>query len=294
MQNKACLIKKYAQLLRVKHYLKNIVIFLPIVFGGELFNFEKFKIVILAFIPFCLCTSCVYIINDIKDKDKDRKHPTKCKRPIASGDVPVRKALAFLTCVFVLMAIISAVSICNGIYSYVAIIWLGAYVAINLLYSFGLKKVPILDVSLLAAGFLIRLYYGSCVSQIEVSPWLYLTLLGGSFYLGMGKRRNELKDLLGSETRDVLKKYNYSFLDKNMHISVAFTEICYALWSAQSRHSALIWTVPIIMIIFMKYSLDIESDNSEGNPLDVLLADKMLLVMIILYIVITMICIYLI
>ena len=110
--------------------------------------------------------------------------------------------------------------------------------------------------------------------------------------MGMGKRRNELKNVSEGETRAVLKKYNYAYLDKNMYVCIAFAEITYALWAMQSEHSGLMYTVPIVMIIFMKYSLNIEDSDSEGNPMDVLLGDKLLLVCVLLYGIVSFFSIY--
>ena len=191
-----------------------------------------------------------------------------------------------------LVAVMSFAAVFLDLYSYVAVIWLVAYIVINLIYSKWGKHVPVVDVVLLAVGFLIRLYYGAQVVQVDISAWLYLTVLAGAFYLGMGKRRNELKNVSEGETRAVLRKYNYAFLDKNMYVCIAFAEVTYALWAMQSEHSGLMFTVPVVMVIFMKYSLNIEADDSEGNPMDVLLEDKLLLVCVLLYAIIAFFSIY--
>ena len=284
--------KKYVRMLRVKHWLKNVLIFAPLFFGGALFDYNMILKSVYAFFTFGLAASAVYIINDINDVEKDRKHPTKCRRPIASGEVPINEAKVFCIIMFLLVVVMSLVAVFTNIYSCVAVIWLVAYIVINLLYSKWGKNVPVVDVVLLAAGFLIRLYYGAQVVEINISAWLYLTVLAGAFYLGMGKRRNELKNTSDGETRAVLKKYNYDFLDKNMYVCIAFAELTYALWAMQSGHSGLMYTVPVVMIIFMKYSLNIEADESEGNPMDVLLEDKLLLVCVLLYGIIAFLSIY--
>ena len=286
-------IKHYLRLLRFKHYLKNILIFVPLFFGSTEGNRPSYPILLrtgYAYILFCLCSSIVYIINDIHDMNNDRKHPVKCRRPSSSRAISVFSANILLFILFIMVAGMSVFAIVSGMLGYVAILWLLGYVVINLLYSSGMKNIPIIDIVILASCYVIRLYYGSVVSQIEVSPWLYLTVLGGAFYLGMGKRRNEIQNQPTENTRDVLKKYNYSFLDKNMHICVAFTEIAYALWTI--GHKALLWTVPLIMVIFMKYSLHIEAEDSDANPIDVLLSDKTLMGLGMVYIIIVVICIY--
>lgn len=280
-------LKDYYQLLRVKHYLKNLLIFLPLFFGNKLYNSYLFKNTFFSFIIFCLLTSIIYIINDINDVEKDRKHPTKCKRPIASGNVSINEARLVIFVISSGIILLIILMRRFGYYPLIAIMWLLVYLLINLLYSNKLKTVPILDVAILAMGFLVRLYYGSCVSKIDISSWLYLTVLGGAFYLGLGKRRNELTIQTGANTRDVLKRYSYTFLDKNMYVCVAFTEMTYALWAVQNNHNGIKYTVPIVMVIFMKYSLDIEDKKSEGNPMDILLSDKYLLILIVIFLLVS-------
>ena len=283
--------KNYIKLLRVKHYIKNLLIFAPLFFSGALLGEIAIKVV-YSFIPFCLSTSFVYIINDIKDVEKDKRHPTKCRRPIASGAVNINSAKIYSVIIMMLAAGFAVGAVILDLYPYTTIFLLAIYIILNILYSNGLKNVPVIDVLILAVGFVLRLYYGSCVTQVEISPWLYLTVVGGAFYLGMGKRRNEVRNQSDGNTRAVLRKYNYEFLDKNMYVCVAFTEVCYALWTIQSLNKHLIWTVPIIMVIFMKYSLNIESKDSEGDPINVLLEDKVMLGSVLLYGVIVFVSIY--
>ena len=134
---------------------------------------------------------------------------------------------------------------------------------------------------ILALGFLIRLLYGASIINVEVSPWLYLTIMSFSFYLGLGKRRNEIIKI-GKETRGVLKYYNEEFLDKNMYMCLSISIVFYALWTAFSDNYLLIWTVPLFILILMKYSLNIEKD-SLGDPVDVVLNDKILIGLILVY-----------
>jgi len=149
-----------------------------------------------------------------------------------------------------------------------------------------LKNVPIMDIAILVSGFLIRVIYGGVICNIEVSNWLYLTVMAISFYMGLGKRRNEIIKQ-GTESRKVLKFYNYEFLDKNMYMSLAITIVFYSLWcmdigAVSNSLINIIWTVPLVLIICMKYSLDIEGD-SLGDPVDVILSDKLLLGLALIY-----------
>jgi len=283
--------QNYLELLRVKHYIKNLLIFAPLFFGGQLFDTALFFKTLYAAATFSVGASLVYIVNDINDAGKDRLHPQKCSRPVASGRVSLRRAKFFCFLLMCAVLLLSLAAAEQGVYPLSALLWLLAYIALNLLYSGGLKNIPLLDLLILAAGFVIRLYYGSCVSGIELSPWICLTVWGGAFYLGIGKRRNELQNL-NCSSRSVLKNYSYSFLDKNMYVCLAFTEVCYALWTIQSPYRHMVWSVPVVMLIFMKYSLDVEDKSSDGNPVDILLRDKSLACLTFIYLLILFAGIY--
>lgn len=286
--------KNYLKLMRVHHYLKNVLIFLPLVFSQNLFDLTLLKKTILGFFAFSILSSIVYIVNDIQDVEKDRKHPTKCKRPIASGAVSVKEA-------YILAVVIAVIGITLNYFACgVNLLGWGfvlLYVGLNFAYSMGLKNLPIIDITILVSGFLIRVLYGSAVTAIEVSNWLYLTVISMSFYLGLGKRRNEL-DAQGSKSRKVLKFYNHDFLDKNMYMCLGLTIVFYSLWCVDSTtierysNSNIVWTVPLVMLICMKYSLNVEG-NSDGDPVSVLLKDKILMGMVFLYVLIVLLIIYL-
>ena len=279
--------------MRVHHYIKNFLVFAALACSGQLFNLEKLTAGIAAFIAFCMISSVVYIVNDIRDVEKDRKHPTKCKRPIAAGTVSVKSAWG-LSIVLLLIAIV-----CNCLTFHVtSTLLLVLYLILNLAYSFGLKNVPIVDVTILVAGFLIRILYGAFVTEITISNWLYLTVIALAFYFALGKRRNELKQIGDGETRQVLKAYPVNFLDKNMGMCLTLANVFYALWSMDEKtmsfynNEYLIFTVPIVLLITMKYSLDIEGE-SDGDPVEVLLHDKVLLTLCVLYLAVMFAILYL-
>ena len=284
--------KYYLKLMRVHHYIKNLLVFAALACSGQLFNFEKLTAGIAAFIAFCMVSSVVYIINDIRDVEKDRKHPTKCNRPIAAGTVSVKSAWG-LAVVLLLIAVV-----CNCLTFHVtSTLLLAFYLILNLAYSFGLKNIPIVDVTILVAGFLIRILYGAFVTEITISNWLYLTVIALAFYFALGKRRNELKQIGDGETRQVLKAYPVNFLDKNMGMCLTLANVFYALWSMDEKtmsfynNEYLIFTVPIVLLITMKYSLDVEGE-SDGDPVEVLIHDKVLLALCILYLAIMFAILY--
>jgi len=285
--------KHSLKLMRVHHYIKNFLVFAALACSGQLFDLSKLTAGIAGFVAFCMVSSVVYIINDIRDVEKDRRHPTKCRRPIAAGTVSVKGA-------WVLAGVLLTVAlICNWLtYTSLSTALLGLYLVLNLAYSFGLKNIPIVDVTILVAGFLIRILYGAVVTGITISNWLYLTVIALAFYFALGKRRNELKQIGDGETRKVLKAYPVSFLDKNMGMCLTLANVFYALWSMDENtissynNEYLVFTVPIVLLITMKYSLDVEGD-SDGDPVEVLLHDKVLLALCVVYLAVMFAILYL-
>lgn len=259
--------------LRLKHWIKNFLIYIPLIFSKRLFTAGDITVImLLGFISFGIISSVIYILNDIADKKKDAQHPIKCKRPIASGVVSISTAWFLVTLLGGAGISLSVwVASCTSWWSLVVIL---AYLLLNIGYSTGLKRVPIIEIGILSSGFLLRILYGGYVSGVEVSDWLYLTVLSMSLYLGLGKRRNELERHSYSETREVLAHYNRRFLDRNMYMFLSSGICFYSLW-AIGQHSAMLWSVPFVMIISMRYSLVVES-GSEGDPVDVVLNDYML------------------
>jgi len=276
--------KKYLKLMRVKHYIKNVLVLVPFIFSGQLFQPFYLARAIAGFLAFSLISSVVYIFNDIRDAESDRLHPTKKTRPIASGEITKRAAYIFGGFLLVCAGVLQYFS--NAVYWY-AWTLLALYLVLNLAYSFKLKNIPILDVAILVSGYVIRVLYGATLGGIEISRWLYLTVISMSFYLGLGKRRNELIQLNQDAKREVLRYYNRDFLDKNMYMCLALTIAFYSLWAVDPitteriQMASLVWTVPLVILICMSYSLHIERD-SDGDPVEVLLSDKLLLSLVLL------------
>lgn len=274
---------RYLKLMRVHHYMKNLLVFAALVCSGQLFVPAKLCAGVLGFFAFCATSSAIYIINDIRDCEKDRRHPTKCRRPIASGAVSVRNAACLAVVLFVLAALFIA-----PVFKLSAVLLLLLYIVLNLAYSFGIKNVPIADITVLAAGFVIRVIYGAQLTEIIISNWLYLAVFAMSFYLALGKRRGELIQVTDGDTRSVLKAYPLDFLNRNMTMCLTLGNVFYALWSMDQVTTAfyhnrlLIFTVPIVLLITLKYSLTIDT-ASDGDPVEVLIHDRALLLLVLLY-----------
>lgn len=285
--------KHYLKLMRVHHYIKNLLIFTPLIFGGLFFSSELLLLTVIGFISFSLLASSIYIINDIQDVEADRLHPTKKNRPLAMNAISLTNAKILFIVLLLIVTVIQIVFFKDSIWS---IVILAIYFTLNVLYSNGLKHYPIIDISILVSGFVLRLLYGSSITSIEISNWLYLTVLMMSFYLALGKRRNEMEK--STTTRKVLQYYNQAFLDKNMYMCLALTIGFYSLWTvdpvtiSRLSNEYLVWTVPLVILICMKYSLNIERD-SDGDPVEVIIKDKVLLSLIVAFMCVCMAIIYL-
>lgn len=283
--------KEYLKLIRPFHWVKNVLIFVPIFFSGQLFNVTKIATLILGFIAFSLVASSVYIINDIQDADKDRKHPTKRFRPIASGKISKTHARIFLAALLIISALIICFLARSGADVLTAAGLPLLYFILNIAYSNGLKNIPLLDVVIIATGFVIRLVWGGELVLIRLSDALLLTVISASMFLGFGKRRNELRK--GTSTRKVLKAYSLPFLDKTMYIYIGLTLVFYSLWTISTKSAWLVYTVPLAMIIVSDYCLIIESDSSDGDPAEVLKHSKSLLILLGIFVVAMFLCLYL-
>jgi len=274
--------RKYFKLMRVKHYIKNLLVLLPLIFSGQLFNASSLVQGVIAVLAFSLLSSAIYIFNDIRDVENDRLHPTKKDRPIANGSVSIRTAYILAIGLIICSAVLHFFTHAEQWYAWVFIV---LYLLLNLAYSIKLKSVPIVDIAILVSGFIIRVFYGAAVGGIEMSRWLYLTVIAMSFYLGLGKRRNELMRQDGNASRSVLKFYNQSFLDKNMYMCLALTVAFYSLWAvdpvtiARIQTENIVWTVPLVILICISYSLHVERD-CDGDPVEVLMGNKLLLLLV--------------
>lgn len=245
---------------------------------------------LLIFIEFCLVSSCVYIINDIVDIDKDREHPKKRFRPIASGEVSVNNAIivaAILMGVAVALAFIS-----KNINSFLVIC---LYFGLNIAYSLYLKKMALVDVFVISLGFLMRIYAGAFAIDVKVSSWLLLTALSLSLFLAFGKRYGEKKKIDDKTTRDVLADYDIKTLKGYISICMTLTIVFYSLYCAigsgvLGENSVI--TVPIVMFAMFRYFMNLDKEVNDGDPTDVVLKDRVIQACVLLYVLIVVILIW--
>lgn len=265
--------KTYLELFRVKHYIKNLLIFTTIIFGADLFTNDFYKILI-GFISFSLMSSVIYIINDIIDYDLDKKTPVKKNKPISSGKISKDKALKISILTFFLSLILNYFT-----YSLFSYLYLLAYFLLNLFYSFYGKNIPYLDLLLIITFYIIRIDYGAMILNVTVSLILNLTVIFGSLYLILTKRRVEIEN---KKCRKVLKKYDKKRLRIFSIISLILMLICYVIWCLMQHIKYIMFTPILVLLIFIRY--DKEAKKSlDGNLVDVLLNDKILTLICILY-----------
>ncbi len=286
-------ISDYLRLIRIKQWIKNLFLFAPIIFSHHLFDVYYLNLVLKGFIAFCFISSVVYIINDIADIEQDRSHPVKRNRPLASGRISKTKALLISFIFFAGMFIISYqlnVKFKFAIFT---------YFLINLLYTFKLKQIVLLDIFIIAFGFMIRIVAGGWVMDVHISSWLILTTLFLSLFLAVTKRRSELAVFENnSATRKVLSDYSLTFADQMSTISAAGTVISYAIYTVSDRtkeifHTEnLIFTTPFVVYGIFRYLYLVHKKNLGENPTQVITTDLPMIINIFLWLIFSIFIIY--
>lgn len=270
--------------LRPRQWTKNVFVLAALVFDRQLTNPHAFLRSIASFFLFCLISSTVYIINDILDVEADRQHPTKKKRPIASGALPVPVAIA--AAVVVLITTFPAAYILSPGFAAVALV----YFLVNLAYSTRLKHVPLVDVLIIAAGFVLRVAAGVSVIEVErFSPWLYVVTTLFALYIGFGKRRAEIKLLLenAESHRPALDGYTIPFLDQLITIVSSTTIVAYSLYTFSApnlpENHTMMLTIPFVLYGIFRYLFLMQVNGEGGAPEELLLSDRPLQVVILLW-----------
>jgi 4-hydroxybenzoate polyprenyltransferase len=263
---------------------KNIFIFAAIVFDKQLFVVDSFLRTLAGFALFCLISSSVYIFNDIADVEADRQHPKKKDRPIPSGKLPIPAAWTagiLLTTITLITGYLLAPS-----FAYV----IGLYFLLNVAYSNWLKHIPIIDVFIISAGFVLRVHAGVTLIQVErFSPWLYVVMTLLSLFLGFGKRRAELALLAqgAGSHRKVLDGYTLPLLDQYIMIVSSTTIIAYSLYTFSApnvpKNDSMMLTIPFVVYTIFRYLYLIEVKQAGGAPEEILLSDRPFQVAMILW-----------
>ncbi|MCQ2532257.1 MAG: UbiA prenyltransferase family protein [Saccharofermentans sp.] len=267
--------KKYLQLLRVKNYVKNALIFLPFIFSGSFLTIgDNYVKMVIGVLIFCMTSSLIYIFNDYIDRDKDKLHPKKRHRPLACGTVTPRTAIVFMVILFVGAALLTAILGQINVGK-----WLILYLICNVLYTIWLKNIPVLDITVLAVFFIIRIYYGASLINVPVSDYLLLTVMSVAFLMGANKRQKE--KLQSDDYRGSLKYYSNDFLSKISQMFLVLSIVFYSLWILSDTNMLLnksIMLISIIIIIFILLNYQYLVDNNDdGNPVNIFLSSPVLL-----------------
>jgi len=280
--------------LRPKQWIKNLLVFAGLVFTlnerWRLFTPEMWRYLVrstLAFVLFSLISSTIYLLNDVRDVEKDRRHPVKRNRPVASGALPAWLAV---TTALILMPLLFAASFLLSKPFFVVV---ASYIVMQFGYIFLLKELVLVDVFIIAIGFVMRAVSGTVVLGAQISPWLYTVTLLGALFLGLCKRRNELVLLEGraADHRKILERYTAPLLDSLTSIVASSTIMAYSLYTFTSptlpSNNLMMLTVPFVIFGMFRYLYLAHSHNAGGSPEEVFLRDKPLLVTIGLWILTT-------
>ena len=269
--------------MRPRQWTKNAFVFFAIIFDKQLFHLPAFSRTLAGFALFCMVSSVVYLVNDIADIEADRAHPTKRNRPLPSGELPIKVAWAAAV-VLVLICLPLSYWLSPG---FAAV--LTTYLVMNLAYSKWLKLIPIVDVFVIAAGFVLRVEAGVTLIVVErFSPWLYVVTTLGSLYLGFGKRRAELALLArgAGSHRKVLEGYSIPLLDQYITIVSAATILSYSLYTFSApnlpANHAMMLSIPFVAYIIFRYLYLIQMTQDAGAPEEVLLTDRPIQISILL------------
>lgn len=270
--------------MRPRQWSKNVFVLAAVVFDKKLLNPEAVGKSLAGMILFCLLSSSVYLINDILDAEADRNHPHKRNRPIASGKLPV--SVAAIAAFLIIIITIPLSFLLSNLFGWIALI----YFLVNLAYSTRLKHIPLIDVLIIAAGFVLRVAAGVSLIEVErFSPWLYVVTTLLALYIGFGKRRAELTLLQNDANnhRRVLDGYNLALLDQLITIVSGTTIVTYSLYTFSApnlpdNHSMML-TIPFVIYGIFRYLYLIQVEQAGGAPEDIVLTDRPLQITVLLW-----------
>jgi 4-hydroxybenzoate polyprenyltransferase len=276
----------YLKLLRPKDWAKNMFLFIPLFFAGELQHWEKYPLLLLGFIAFCCMASSIYIINDYRDIEDDKKHPVKSKRPLASG--AISKSTAVVICILLILAGFAIGYFIKPKFLFV----LAVYFFLNLAYSFGLKSIPILDIVIVAIGFVLRIKGGAVIANIGISEWLNIMVFLLALFMAIGKRRDDvlLKLSSGTDMRKSIKGYNLEFLNVVLALVCAVIIVAYFMYTMSPEvlqrlgTYRLYYTCLFVLAGIMRYLQIIFVQSASGSPTKILYKDRFIQVTILLWI----------
>lgn len=284
----------YLRLIRVKQWLKNVFVFLPIFFAGKILDLNLLLNSIIAFFSFSFIASSIYIINDYTDIEKDRMHPEKKNRPLAAGKIPINHAI-----IVFLFLVIASYFFGYFTHSWGVILIISVYFIMNLAYSFNLKHIAIIDVSIIAIGFLLRIYMGGFATNLPISVWAVLITFFLALVMALGKRRGELINVqLTGQTRKALDGYNLQFIDIAITMVSTSFVVCYIMYTLDpvikmNFHYYIVYTSLFAVIGILRYLQLTFVYNKAESPTKMIYRDLFLQIDLAIWIVMIFILKYL-
>jgi decaprenyl-phosphate phosphoribosyltransferase len=280
--------KYYIRLLRPKDWAKNLFLIVPSFFAGQFFVPSRIPHILEGFIAFCFFASGIYIINDYRDIEDDRKHPVKCKRPLASGTV--KKPAAVVLCISLILVGILLGYLADSNFQFLFI--LGLYFFINLFYSFGLKNIAILDILMLSSGFVLRVKGGAVISKVDTSEWLIIMTFLLSLFMAIAKRRDDLilKSSTGTDMRKSMSGYNLDFLNTMLGLSSAIIIVAYINYTVSPMTVMRLGTYRLyysslfVIAGLMRYLQITFVLKKSGSPTEILYKDFFIQITLILWV----------
>ena len=269
------------QLLRPRQWIKNSFVFAPLIFSGSFVRASAVGSALLATVLFCIAASATYVFNDLRDREADRLHPVKrFTRPLASGKVSVEQA-------YFVLGFLSLLVLAGFAFDWVVTTVTLVYLALNVAYTLKLKRVPVVDLFTLAAGFVLRVHAGAVAIGLLVSPWMLITTLCLALYLAAVKRRGELAGA-GTTSRQVLKFYSPELLDHFAERAALSAMVFYGLFVITVR-PALVATIPLVLFGMFRYSFIVDRTGVGESPTDALWRDRPLALTVVVW---TALCAY--
>ena len=298
------------RLLRPRQWVKNLAIYAALLFSQKLFDPPLFQQVSLGFIAFCAISSAVYTVNDILDVDKDRLHPFKHKRPLANRDLPIGYALV-LAIILIIFSFYISLSL-----NFAFFLLIVAFLLLQFSYSLLLKQIAIMDIMVLATGYIVRVYGGELITHSHISVWLFLTTISLALFLAVGKRRRELTLISGysstqiASVRKSLSQYSENLLDMYAAVFATSAFIMYSLFTSsvspqitnslllpdflpqQFQRKWLMLTILPVVYGLMRYLQDIYEKHEGESPERVLFTDRQLLATVLVWVILVILIVY--
>lgn len=290
-------VKDIARVIRPQQWIKNVFVFVPLFFGGSLLDTTDIIAAVTAAMAFCFISSSIYCLNDIIDVEDDRRHPTKCHRPIAAGKISVAQA-------YVMMALMVALSFGSvamlGEYAVGVGAVVGLYLLMNVAYCLVLKRYAILDVCTIAFGFVLRLFAGGIATGIGLSNWIVLMTFLLTLFLSFAKRRDDVLKMnqTGHAPRKNTSRYNLDFINQAITITATVTLVCYVMYTVSPEVEQrigtryLYLTTVFVIIGILRYLQLTLVDNKSGDPTKAMLHDRVLQAVVLLWFLAFLLIIY--